>query len=90
MPKTLTCEERNAIVHENGRYEGWSVHSACTDLDAEYSEFPKMLIVWSKDGRYIKDIRHPNVDTTVRKDRLPCDHYELTEKEANPWMEEEN
>jgi len=87
MKTKLTCAERDAIVHEHGRYEGWTVWSSCTDLSAEFSDYPRMDITWTNGTRYIADVRHPgslewDVPVTPKVDRLPCEHYELDDQDV--------
>ena len=74
MTWKLTCAGRDQILHEHGRYEGWVVESSLTDLDGEFGE-PRVETTWTKDGRRIKDVRHP--DANGGPDVAPCEHYEL-------------
>lgn len=76
LPRKLTCEERDAILHANGRYEGWSVASGLTDAYGEFGE-PRIETTWVRDGRFIKDVRHPHEGSFSPPDRRPCEHYEL-------------
>lgn len=88
MTKRLTCAERDLILLDSttGRpADEWTVHSSLTDLSGEFGE-PEIRTTWERDGRLIKDIRHP--DANGGKDVAPCEHYELdpetTTKEESP------
>lgn len=71
MPK-ITCAERDAILHETGQYDGWSVISGLTDLDGEFGE-PKVDTTWEKNGRTVRDVRYPGAPG--EPDAAPCEHY---------------
>lgn len=79
--KKLTCEERDAILHADGRYEGWSVYSGFTDMTGSRGGGdPIMMTTWERDGRLIKDVRHPGIrfeGQPPAEDRLPCEHWDL-------------
>lgn len=74
--KKLTCEERDEILHKDGRYEGWSVYAGCTDVYGEFGE-PCISTTWERDGRLIEDVRHPFEGSYSPPDRKPCEHWEL-------------
>lgn len=76
LPRKLSCEERNAILHEDGRYEGWSVAASLTDAHGEFGD-PRIETTWERDGRRINDVRHPHRGSYSPPDRSPCEHYEL-------------
>lgn len=73
--RRLTCAERDLILHEEGRYEGWGVYSSLTDMDGEFGD-PRIETTWEKGGRYINDVRHPRAGGG--NDVAPCEHYELS------------
>ena len=77
MPK-ITCAERDAILHETGQYDGWSVISGLTDLDGEFGE-PKVDTTWGKENQRIRDIRYPGSEGG--DDARPCEHYQWFEDE---------
>ncbi|PSS42928.1 hypothetical protein C6401_15335 [Arthrobacter woluwensis] len=72
--KRLTCRERDAILHETGHYDGWTVASGLTDMTGEFGD-PRIETTWEKDGRRIKDIRYPSVGGGM--DYQECEHYDL-------------
>lgn len=72
--KKITCEERDAILHATGRYDGWQVWSSLTDLSGEFGA-PRIETTWAKDGRAVEDVRHPN--PKGGDDVTPCEHYEF-------------
>lgn len=73
--RTLTCEERNAIM---GDYEGWGVYSSLTDTTGEFGR-PRVETTWyakslpTKVFVVVHDIRHPNADYKL-DDVAPCEH----------------
>lgn len=74
--KVLTCAERDAILHADGHYEGWSVFSSLTDLSGWFGE-PRIETTWERGGRRIKDVRHPAQVESGLPDVRPCEHYDL-------------
>lgn len=78
--RELTCEERDAVLHEGGRYEGWRVESSLTDAYGEYGE-PIITTTWGRGDVRVKDVRHPHHGNYSPPDRKPCEHYTWTEKE---------
>ncbi|WP_053387020.1 hypothetical protein [Leucobacter japonicus] len=84
LPRKLTCDERDAILHADGRYEGWSVAASLTDAYGEFGD-PRIETTWERDGRRIKDVRHPHMGSYSPPDRKPCEHTEL-----EPEIEEDD
>lgn len=82
MTSKLTCEERDAILHADGRYGGWSVYSSLTDAYGEFGE-PRISTTWERDGRLIEDIRHPHHGSYSPPDRKPCEHWELDKEQTD-------
>lgn len=76
--KKLTCEERDAILEvENGRVsDNWSIYASLSDAHGEYGE-PLITTTWEREGRLIKDVRHPFEGSYSLPDREPCEHFEL-------------
>ena len=74
--KVLTCAERDAILHADGRYVGWSVFSSLTDPSGEFGD-PRIETTWERDGRRINDVRHPAKVESELLDVKPCEHYDL-------------
>lgn len=74
--RKLTCEERDAILHADGRYEGWVVQSSLTDAHGEYGD-PRIETTWERNGCRIQDVRHPHEGSYSPPDRRPCEHWEL-------------
>lgn len=76
--RVLTCAERDAILidPETGRVTAdWSVASGFTDLFGEFGE-PRIETTWERDGRQVRDVRHPNRGG-AGPDIAPCEHYEM-------------
>jgi len=71
----LSCKERDLILESEDGYPGWTVIAGLTDLRGTYG-LPRVETTWEKNGRCIKDIRHPDEDY-LSPDKRPCEHYEL-------------
>ena len=69
----ITCDQRDTILLAEGLYVGWSVAESLTDPSGQFGA-PRIETTWIKDGRRIKDVRHPSEHGG---DTAPCEHYEL-------------
>lgn len=77
--KVLSCEERDAILLDptTGRiHPDWGIASSLTDAHGEFGE-PRIETTWERDGRRIRDVRHPHQGRYSPPDREPCEHWEL-------------
>lgn len=74
--KALTCAERDAILHADGHYEGWSVFSSLTDPSGQFGGF-RIETTWERDGRRITDVRNRAEMESGLPDVKPCEHYDL-------------